>query len=977
MPDSKWDEVERIFHAALAVEAGLRSKVVEELCAGDRALFQEVASLLAQHESDPGFLDDAPLSQSGGLGRQAPPALKKGDRLGPYEIVSGLGAGGMGEVYLAHDARLERNVAIKILADRGSVGPDHDRITREARAASALNHPGILTVYETGQHLGRGFIVTEFIDGVTLRERFRETLPLADALQLASQILSALEAAHHAGIVHRDIKPENIMIRHDGYAKLLDFGLADQGSPPILAGEAETVQPVISRGTRLLGSIPYMSPEQIRGLAPDQRSDIFAFGSVLYEMVTGRRAFDGNSNLGTLVAILYRDPPPVRQWNKRVPAPLARIISKCLAKDAVDRYFDIAELRRALLELSPSTRSNRWRRARFFSAIALAGVTGVVAAYGGLLWALGRNFPFGEVRVREGPRITGLQQITSDASVNASPALSEDGRWVAYASNREGSGNFRLWLLDRQTKRSQLIAGGAKDTTEPTLSSNGAMAAYTRFEESGPAIYVFDVKAGTSTRIAAHGRNPAISPDGTKVAYWNESEKFGAGSVYAYSIATATTVQLPCPRQLCSYPIWAPDSRRILFLAEDPANRGWYIADSTAPTGIESVADYEAVISKIAQRSPLRSSFQPYPAHAVAWRGPYIFFAATLGGFFDASRSDRRAVFRARIEHGSWKLFDVVPVRETDTVGADFAITSSAFVFGVSSATPDVWRVPASSGDAPSSVVAERVDTGHLGAVMSSVTSNETAIGVFRENGIFSGADYPRLSLGMRVVISDDRSARMLPDGTGFYGLELERVVIKRANQGPDQWENLCVRCGWPSQVMSNGLLLLRSSETEWDTIDPSTKKRARAFTISNRADRQIDGVHVSPDLGWVAFHSCRSTRNCQVSVCKLPCSGDERHWIAVTDETTWNAFPAWSPDGQSLYFLSDRDGFRCVWRTAAPTTRKSAEPKGFFHLHNAARSLRTFREPSLIGLEAAGKHVYLSVAESKGNLWSGKLVEP
>jgi hypothetical protein len=258
--------------------------------------------------------------------------------------------------------------------------------------------------------------------------------------------------------------------------------------------------------------------------------------------------------------------------------------------------------------------------------------------------------------------------------------------------------------------------------------------------------------------------------------------------------------------------------------------------------------------------------------------------------------------------------------------------------------------------------------------VKPSVTPDETAIGVIREYE--PGAELPRLSLGMRVLIRDDHSDRILPDGSGFFGLELERVVIKRVNQGPSDWESLCTRCGTPRQVLSNGLLLLQTSETVWETIDPSTKERSRTLTISGGADRRIDGVRVSPDLGWVAFQSCRSTRNCQISVCKLPCSGDERHWIAVTDQTSWNAIPAWSPDGQTLYYLSDRDGFRCVWRSTAPRDRKPAQPSEFFHLHSAGRSLRPFRDPSLIGLEAAGKHVYLSVAEAQGNLWTGELVE-
>src|SRR5262245_33230126 len=279
-------------------------------------------------------------------------ALEAGSRLGPYEIVGLLGSGGMGEVYRARDPRLDREVAIKVLPDGVADRQHLHRFEQEARAAGALNHPGVLAVYDVGTDHGAPYVVSELLEGQTLRVHLDGgPLPLHKAVDLALQIARGLGAAHDKGIVHRDLKPQNIFITEDGRAKILDFGLAkltrpgrvEEGGVP---GDTETTQP----GT-VMGTAGYMSPEQVRGLAVDHRSDIFSFGAVLYEMLSGVRAFRRESTVETMNAILKEDPPEISDARGISPT-LAGLVRRCLEKRAADRFHSSHDLALALEAVS-------------------------------------------------------------------------------------------------------------------------------------------------------------------------------------------------------------------------------------------------------------------------------------------------------------------------------------------------------------------------------------------------------------------------------------------------------------------------------------------------------------------------------------------------------------------------------------------------------------------------------------------------
>ena len=342
MTPERWQQIKDVFNSALRYEPVQRAPFLLRACENDPNLLSEVESLLAAHEKDGSFIDSPAYKNAADIFAE----LKPGQVVGSYEITSLLGRGGMGEVYLAQDNRLRRKVALKLLPS--SLTRDSNRLHRfeqEARAASALNHPNIIAIYEICEVNSSLVMATEFVEGETLRHRltFRR-LDLNEVLTISIQIADALSAAHKAGIVHRDIKPENIMIRPDGYVKVLDFGLAklSEGSAELFT-EAST-QIVKTGSGVVIGTVGYMSPEQARGQEVDARSDIFNLGAVIYEMVAGHKPFTGDTPSDTFAAILKLEPPPLSRVAPETPAELVRIVTKALRKDREERYQVVKDL---------------------------------------------------------------------------------------------------------------------------------------------------------------------------------------------------------------------------------------------------------------------------------------------------------------------------------------------------------------------------------------------------------------------------------------------------------------------------------------------------------------------------------------------------------------------------------------------------------------------------------------------------------
>lgn len=364
MKPDRWQRIDELFQAALSQSPEKRQSFLAKACGGDDELFREVGSLIAHHGKSAMSWERLPSEFAAGMTGAPQTVVAAGRRIGPYQILSLIGAGGMGEVYLAEDTTLGRRVALKLLPARYTRHPDRVlRFEMEARAASALNHPNIVTIHQIGKIDGTHFIVTEFIEGQTLRQRIKNApMPLQEALDIASQVAVALGSAHAAGIAHRDIKPENVIQRPDGLVKVLDFGLAKLSEELVPVGDENGPKPGIhTESGVVMGTTRYMSPEQARGQRLDARTDIFSLGVVLYEMVSGCPPFAGATASDVLVAILKEDPLPLSHYSAVAPSELDRIVKKALAKELNERYATVKDLQIDLKRL----RQNLELQARF------------------------------------------------------------------------------------------------------------------------------------------------------------------------------------------------------------------------------------------------------------------------------------------------------------------------------------------------------------------------------------------------------------------------------------------------------------------------------------------------------------------------------------------------------------------------------------------------------------------------------------
>ena len=348
MNAEKWAKVKALFDEVVELEPNDRNEFLDRSCGSDREMRRDVEKLLASTDNSGSFLEQPAANQVASVILESKGLVTAGDTFAHYKIVRQIGAGGMGEVYLAEDEKLDRRVAIKVLNEQFGKNDSHlERFIREAKAASSLNHPNILVIHEIGVKNGVNYIVSEFVDGKTLRELISgRDLTLNAALDISIQIAGALAAAHGAAIAHRDIKPENIVVRPDGYVKMLDFGLAKllRTENPLLEGEKETVQLNRTAQGVIMGTVNYMSPEQAKGTNVDERTDIFSLGAVIYEMLSGSPPFQGNSMSETFANLINVQPRPLSQVAPGVPVELERIVSKALEKDRNERYQTAKDL---------------------------------------------------------------------------------------------------------------------------------------------------------------------------------------------------------------------------------------------------------------------------------------------------------------------------------------------------------------------------------------------------------------------------------------------------------------------------------------------------------------------------------------------------------------------------------------------------------------------------------------------------------
>jgi serine/threonine protein kinase/Tol biopolymer transport system component len=578
MTPERYQLIDQIFQAALEIDPGRRLAFLDSACNGDEALRSEVESLITSDRGGLSFIDGPAFEMAAQVLAGDEPGLTAGVRIDRYEIVSLLGSGGMGEVYLAHDEKLDRKIALNLLPSEFTANPERvRRFQQEARAASALNHPNIITIHEIGQVDDRHFIATEFIDGETLRQHMkRETLTPDESLDIAIQVCGALAAAHKAGIVHRDIKPENIMLRADGYVKVLDFGLAkltQQEESPAAGDAGEKID--VSSGL-LMGTVKYMSPEQAQGHQVDHRSDLFSLGVVLYEMLTGRAPFEGENVRELAKAIVTDEPQPLT--NVQNAARLQRITGKLLSKEKAMRHQSAAEAladlqgldRERTSILDYARRQLKEHRLRSSVALALFAITIVGLTFGAYKLFGRRKAPFQSIAVTK---------LTSFGDAWG-PAISPDGKYVVYAKGwgTEGPGKFSLWRravgdsTEVQLIPPTEIEGWYAGTT---FSPDGKYVNYwVRLKGQPFAVYAVPLLGGDPKKVPLKDFPVSFSPDGKRFAYLDNRLSEGQTALVVAN-ADGSGEHDVVTRQAPSYyrtgfrPLWSPDGKSIACVGQN------------------------------------------------------------------------------------------------------------------------------------------------------------------------------------------------------------------------------------------------------------------------------------------------------------------------------------------------------------------------------------------------------------------------
>ncbi len=589
MTEERWQRVKALFQAAVERPAEERAALLAAETGDDTALRREVESLLTSDASDATFLDRLPVASPSVLADplavssspmdpvRSRGVFAVGRRVGPYEIVATLGAGGMGEVYHARDMKLHRSVALKVLPERFALDPDRSaRFTREAQLLATLNHPNIGAIYGLEESDGTQALVLELIDGPTLADRIAlGPIPLDEALPIARQIADALEAAHEKGIIHRDLKPANIKIAPTGMVKVLDFGLAKvrDGAQSDLSRSQNLTATVLGERT-VLGTPAYMSPEQTRGQPLDKRTDIWSFGCVLYEMLTGRAPFPGDTLSDTFAAILGRE-PDFRKLPADTPLPIRRVVRRCLEKDRKKRLDSASDARLEIEDASTESEEpqdvfvppsrNRERFAWIVATLVLAAVA--------LTLGISYLRPHADVADMR------VDITTPSTDAPTSLAISPDGRRLVFVGYDQGQA--RLWLRPLDATTAQPLAG-TEGATYPFWSPDGRALGF--FADGK--LKRIDTRGGLPQTLATApaGRGGTWNEDGLIVFAPSAVDSLSSVQSSGSDVATVTNLDRPHRSRSHRSPQFLPDGRRFLFFAEGPPDtQGVYLGALDSP----------------------------------------------------------------------------------------------------------------------------------------------------------------------------------------------------------------------------------------------------------------------------------------------------------------------------------------------------------------------------------------------------------
>ncbi len=592
MQPDEWKEVKDLFYKALELQSEERAKYLQQVCAGRDSTRLLVESLVKAHEESNSFLDWPAIA----FVAADYPKFQPGEMIAHYEIRYLLGEGGMGSVYRAEDTKLKRDVALKVLFSEPGAAERRRRFLREARAAAALDHPNICAVYEVGEDGKNSYIAMQHLEGETLAARMKSgDISPSEALEIAIQIADALATAHQRNVIHRDIKPSNLIVTNRGDVKVVDFGLAKISTKSIDSlSEAEST--LLTHPGLIVGTVPYMSPEQARGQKVDARSDIWSLGVVLYEMIARRTPFEGHSNTDTLAAILSQEPAPLASYNSQVSSELDRIVRKMLRKDTEERYqtaldvlVDLKLLHKAesqvletattslITSASPLSSFASWRW--LLGAITLLLITSAIFVW----W---RNYR--ALNLSDSRRLQGIVQVTTWPGLDIYPSLSPDGNSIAYCSDHSGSFEIYIKSMTPGSRETHLTNDG-QSNFEPAWSPDGQWIAY--YSKNRGGIWVVPATGGNARQVSQFGSDPDWSKDGKWLAFQSHPiTDLGASASPAQppsliwivptngSAEPTKLTQLGHPTGGHGSPSWSPDGKYIAMTVSDfGSNSIWIV----------------------------------------------------------------------------------------------------------------------------------------------------------------------------------------------------------------------------------------------------------------------------------------------------------------------------------------------------------------------------------------------------------------
>jgi serine/threonine protein kinase/Tol biopolymer transport system component len=935
MTPERWARIERLYHEALACGANKRGSFLADACAGDDALRREVESLLLAHDGGAAFLS-TPAVATGIGGR-----IRIGQVLGPYVISAQIGAGGMGEVYRARDAKLNRDVALKILPTAFALDPDRlARFTREAHVLASLNHPHIAAIYGFEESSGFQALVLELVDGPTLADRLaRGPIPRGEALLIAKQIAEALEAAHEKGILHRDLKPANIALTTDGQVKVLDFGLAKALEPAsgmqsdITASSALTT-PVMTGMGVVLGTAAYMSPEQATGRPVDKRSDIWAFGCVLHEMLIGTRAFEGEAVSDTLASVIAKDP----DWTALpadTPAPIRKLLHRCLEKDRKRRLADISDARLEIEEAltatssdakpaNPATLANRavpWTVAAV--AVAVAGLILV-------LWAPRRRMAPAPLRLSV--------ELGADASLvtdqGTAAILSPDGGVLAFVAQKGPGGRSQLYI--RRLEQLQATAlSGTDEARSPFFSPDGRWVAFF----AGGTLKKISVTGGAAVTLcdAPNGLGGGTWADDDTITFANRAEGKGLWRVSAAG-GKPELLTTAVEGEIYRWPHVLPGGRAVLYTSQAGRFASPNIVVQPLPNGPRKVL--------------LRSGYL-YGRYLPSGHLLYMHEGTLFAAPFDLNRLEL--------------VGPPVPALEGVAVdaatGAQFAVAANG--------TLVYLPAPVASEDVPISWMDRAGKTTLLRPTPANWSNPFFALdGQRLAMDIFDGKqvdvwiyDWARdTSSRLTFDASDDREPVWTPDGRRIvfgstrdtrsaFNLywqradhtgEVQRLTDSKNSQYPASWHPsgrflVFVEL---SQETGNDLMILPMDGDEASGWKPG---KPTVFLNSPFAETY---PMFSPDGRWLAYASDESGRN-EMYVRPFPGPGGK--WQISTGEGAegGGAFllqPMWSRARRELFYTTTDDRIMVVPYTVVGDVFRADKPR----LWSEARFMRRPRQASI-----------------------------